>query len=160
MKGRPSAFRRYCAFLLGLSLIFLIQALPAQISQLEQQKIGRIIGAKGAYIPDEGAYKFTLPREAATVVLDYQTLPATMGLNSWAAFSSAQHHGALLAGQLLLLAGVDPANLSVTTRRIFKNLGIEGASFHSLRHTAASWLVMGGVSCTRSDRFLATKHHA
>jgi integrase len=44
-----------------------------------------------------------------------------------------------------VFSGVDPQHLTDCTRRIFANLGIEDASFHSLRHTAASWLVMQGV---------------
>lgn len=41
--------------------------------------------------------------------------------------------------------GVDPMRLTDNTRNLFKRLGIEDASFHSLRHTAASWMVMQGV---------------
>jgi integrase len=44
-----------------------------------------------------------------------------------------------------VLPGVDAQKLSVYTKRLFKRLGIADASFHSLRHTAASWLVMQGV---------------
>lgn len=44
-----------------------------------------------------------------------------------------------------VFAGVDPAKLSVYTKRVFKRLGIPDASFHTLRYTAASWLVMEGV---------------
>jgi len=44
-----------------------------------------------------------------------------------------------------VMADVDPQKLSVYTRRLFSRLGIADASFHSLRHTAASWLVMEGV---------------
>jgi integrase len=44
-----------------------------------------------------------------------------------------------------VFAGVNPAHLSVYTKRVFKRLGILDASFHTLRHTAASWMVQQGV---------------
>jgi integrase len=45
----------------------------------------------------------------------------------------------------LVFSGVEAVRLSVETRRLFKRLGIQDASFHSLRHTAASWLAMRGA---------------
>jgi integrase len=42
----------------------------------------------------------------------------------------------------LVFSGVDGANLRLDSERVFHNVGIKDASFYSLRHTAASWLVM------------------
>lgn len=39
---------------------------------------------------------------------------------------------------------VDPQKLSVYTRRVFHRLGLSFASFHTLRHTMASWQAMDG----------------
>jgi integrase len=44
-----------------------------------------------------------------------------------------------------LFPDLNGQRLTVSTRRLFKRIGINEASFHSLRHTAASWLVMQGV---------------
>lgn len=52
---------------------------------------------------------------------------------------------------------VNPAHLSVYTRRVFASVGIKDASFHSLRHTAASWLVMEGVDLYAVGRILGHK---
>src|SRR5439155_1004123 len=62
-----------------------------------------ILNAKGIYVAEEGAYKFVMPREAATIVWDYQSLSPNIGLNSWATFSAGVHREAMLTGQLLLL---------------------------------------------------------
>ncbi len=65
--------------------------------------IDRVIGAKGTYAASEGVYKVVIPREEATIVTDDRTLSPNLGLNSWAAFTSAVHHEALLRAQFLLL---------------------------------------------------------
>jgi|GEM_PF-5431590 len=61
------------------------------------------------------------------------------------------------AGGDAVFAGVDPARLSVYTKRVFVRLGIPDASFHTLRHTAASWLVMEGVDLYAVGQILGHK---
>jgi Domain of Unknown Function (DUF1259) len=99
--------RIHCAALL-LAIIG-VSSSVAEVPEEARVAIDRIIDSKGTYIADEGVYKVVLPREAATIVLDYQTLSPNIGLNSWAAFTPAFHDEALLTGQLLLLEDeVDP----------------------------------------------------
>lgn len=85
---------------------------PAQV----QVSIDSLIGGRGTYVPDQGVYKVILPREAATIVLDHQTLSPNLGLNSWAAFTSAVHQEAVLTGQLLLLEDEVNPVVTVTLR--------------------------------------------
>jgi hypothetical protein len=75
----------------------------AEVPERARADIDRIIGDKGTYAADEKAYKVVIPREAATLVLDSQTLSPNVGLNSWADFMSAVHHEAVFTGQFLLL---------------------------------------------------------
>jgi integrase len=56
-----------------------------------------------------------------------------------------------------VFADVDPARLSVYTRRVFARLGITDASFHTLRHTSASWLVQQGVDLYAVGQLLGHK---
>ncbi len=55
-----------------------------------------------------------------------------------------------------VFAGVDP-RLSVYTTRVFKRIGIPDASFHTLRHTAASWMVQQGVDLYGVGQILGHK---
>jgi integrase len=56
-----------------------------------------------------------------------------------------------------VFAGVDPAFLSVYTKRVFKRIGAPDASFHTLRHTAASWMVQQGVDLYAVGQILGHK---
>jgi integrase len=56
-----------------------------------------------------------------------------------------------------VFAGVDASRLSVYIKRVFARLGIPDASFHTLRHTAASWLVMEGVDLYAVGQILGHK---
>jgi integrase len=56
-----------------------------------------------------------------------------------------------------VFAGVDPGLLSVYTKRVFKRIGAPDASFHTLRHTAASWMVQQGVDLYAVGQILGHK---
>lgn len=56
-----------------------------------------------------------------------------------------------------VLIGVDEKKLSVYTRRLFAGIGIRDASFHTLRHTYASWMVMQGVDLYTVGQLLGHK---
>jgi len=56
-----------------------------------------------------------------------------------------------------IMPGVDPSKLSVYIRRIFTRLKISDASFHTLRHTTASQLVMKGVDLYTVGKLLGHK---
>jgi hypothetical protein len=49
------------------------------------------------------------------------------------------------------------SRVSVYTKRVFHRLGVPDASFHTLRHTAASWLVMEGVDLYAVGQILGHK---
>lgn len=101
----------------------------AQVPEQTRAAIDRIIGSKGTYIADKRVYKVILPRQAATIVQDYQTLSSNVGLNSWVAFMPAIHHESLLRGQLLLLEDeVDP----VLTIALNAGLEVTGLADSSL----------------------------
>lgn len=87
----------------AITIGLLASAAAAEISEQARSSIDRVIGHKGTYVPEEGVYKITLPREEAAIVQDYQRLSPNLGLNSWAAFASGVHHEAVLTGQFLLL---------------------------------------------------------
>src|SRR5258708_5379434 len=112
-------------------LLAILGASPsvAEVPEHVRAAIDRIIDSKGTYIADEGVYKVIFPREAATIVQDYQTLPFNLGLNSWVAFMPAIHYEALLTGQLLLLEDeVDP----VLTTTLNAGLQVTGLADLSL----------------------------
>jgi len=80
----------------------------AEVPDQARAAIDRIIGGIGTYVTDEGVYKVALPREVATIVLDYQTsLSPNIGLNSCVAFTPAVHHEALLTASFFSLTNCD-----------------------------------------------------
>ena len=56
-----------------------------------------------------------------------------------------------------VFAGVDAAHLSVYCKRVLSRIGAPDASFHTLRHTAASWMVQQGVDLYAVGQILGHK---
>src|SRR5882757_3061464 len=92
------------------------------------------MNASGIYIADEGAHKFVLPREAATIVRDDQVLSPNVGLNSWAAFSSGVHQEAILTGEFLLLADEVNAVVSAALDNGLEVTGLADSTLFSGPH--------------------------
>lgn len=116
-----------------LGLVLVIVSIPLvlqpQVSEADRHAIDQIIGAKGIFVADENVYKIVLPKEAATIVQDYQILPVTFGLNSWASFSPAMHHGALMTGQLLLLEDEVDRVISTAVNANLQVTGLADSTF-------------------------------
>jgi hypothetical protein len=86
-----------------ITIVLSSTVLNGQVPQHVRISIDKITGGEGAYLPDDQVYRVVLPREEATIVLDFQTLSPNLGLNSWVAFKPTIHDQAVLIGQLLLL---------------------------------------------------------
>ncbi len=106
----------------------------ADVPQKERDSIDQIIGIRGDYAANDGVYRVILPREAATIVRDYQTLSPNLGLNSWAAFKAAAHQEAIFTGQFLLLDDEVNSVLTKALDRGLEVIGLASATVFDGRH--------------------------
>lgn len=88
-------------------LAFALVAASASTSSLAAQTpafpgVAEALGRPGAQQPG-GVLKFAFPRSDLTVVADGVTLKPALALGSWVAFKSTGAHGAMAAGDLVLL---------------------------------------------------------
>src|SRR5207302_11424165 len=83
----------------------------ALAAALDAAKIDQITGLKGKMNEKEGVYKVTLPRNDAKVVVDGWTMPAFMGLGTWAAFTPTKD-GVMVMGDTVLFE--DEVNAAMT----------------------------------------------
>jgi hypothetical protein len=115
-------------------IVLLTASLSGQVPQPVRVSIDRITGGQGAYAQDDQVYKIVLPREAATIVWDYQTLSPNLGLNSWAAFKPGIHNEAILRGQLLLLDDEVDSVMSVALQTGLEVTGLASSSIFDGPH--------------------------
>src|SRR5713101_2861139 len=87
--------------ILSIGLIFAVLACAALASDLDIAKIDNLTGLKGKMNEKEGVYKVTFPRDDVKVVVDEWTVPAFMGLGTWAAFTESKN-GAMVMGDTVL----------------------------------------------------------
>ena len=78
---------------------------------LDGAKIDQITGLKGKLNEKEQVYKITWPRTDVKVTVGDWTMPAFMGLGTWAAFTEAQN-GAMVMGDTVLFE--DEVNAAMT----------------------------------------------
>src|SRR5213076_1933716 len=68
---------------------------------LNTAQIDELTGLKGKMNEKEGVYKVTFPRNDVKVVVDGWTMPPSMGLGTWAAFTPTKD-GAMVMGDTVL----------------------------------------------------------
>jgi hypothetical protein len=79
---------------------------------LDGAKIDQITGLKGKLNEKENVYKVTWPRGDVKVAVDGWTMPAFMGLGTWAAFTETKD-GAMVMGDTVLFE--DEVNAAMTS---------------------------------------------
>jgi hypothetical protein len=90
-------------------LLPLARASFAQGPALDTAAIEQATGLKGTMIGEENVFKVGKPRTDVKVQVDQWTMPAFMGLGSWAAFTPA-HGGAIMMGDTVVFEDeVNPA---------------------------------------------------
>jgi len=80
-------------------------------ANLNTARIDELTGLKGKMNEKEGVYKVTFPRNDVKVVVDGWTMPAFMGLGTWAAFTATKD-GAMVMGDTVLFE--DEVNAAMT----------------------------------------------
>jgi hypothetical protein len=71
-------------------------------ADLDTARIDELTGLKGKMDEKQGVYKVTFPRNDVKIVVDGWTMPAFMGLGTWAAFTKGAHSEAMVMGDTVL----------------------------------------------------------
>ena len=81
------------------------------MAALDTKKIDDLTGLKGKPNEKENTYKVTFPRDDVKVAVDGWTMPAFMGLSTWATFTETKN-GAMVMGDTVLFE--DEVNAAMT----------------------------------------------
>ena len=116
------------------ALMLTVNPVSAAVPENTRALIDGILKTRGTYVAEEGAYKIVMPREAATIITDDQSLSPNLGLNSWITFSSGVHREAILTGQFLLLADEINAVLSAALDNSLEVTGLADSTLFAGPH--------------------------
>lgn len=73
------------------------------ISEQARAALDRTMGAKGVYVSEESAYRFTFLRTDVSLQVSGQRLSPAQAPRSWVTFSPSVHHQAMMNAELALL---------------------------------------------------------
>jgi hypothetical protein len=93
-----------------LAAISLFAVLPAfaTLPVVTRNAIDQVTGIKGVYIDAEDIHKISIPRTDVKVSADRWALPPSLGLTSWAAFTTGTEKEAMMTAELVVFE--DEAN--------------------------------------------------
>jgi len=94
---------------LALAAGVLIAAVHAGAQTLDTAAIEAATGLKGSYNQAENVFKVSKPRDDVKISVDRWTMPAFMGLTSWAAFTPMGQSTMLMGDTVLFEDEVNPA---------------------------------------------------
>src|SRR5947209_4124875 len=94
----------------AITLFFAASVFASVAAGLDTTRIDELTSLKGKMNEKEGVYKVTFPRDDVKVVVDEWTMPAFMGLGTWAAFTKGAQTEAMVMGDTVLFEDeVNPA---------------------------------------------------
>ena len=128
----------------AITIGLLASAAAAEVSEHARSSIDRVIGHKGTYVPEEGVYKITLPREEAVLsmnrtvttgvykaaigtrtLLNRELVVREMGMSTWISIAGTNEH-ALAQGEFV----ESPNGL----RKLLTALRARGMNISSIRN--------------------------
>ena len=95
-------------------------------SVLDTAKIEQLTGLKGSFSKEENVFKVSKPRSDVKIQVDKWSMPAFMGLTSWAAFTPAHNGQAMMMGDTVVFE--DEVNPAMSTAL---NAGLEVTALHN-----------------------------
>jgi hypothetical protein len=107
--------------LLGASMF-----LSASFTEAERATIDKAAAAKGVYTEEEDTYEVSFPRDGVKVTVEGRSIAPFLSFTSWATFTSSDHGGLMVMGDVVLLE--DEVNRAMSAAL---DAGLEVTALHN-----------------------------